>query len=272
MLHTSPATYNSLRVEQPSRMDMSSTPTPPSTPGSKRKDLMTCSTSSSIPHHPHQHHHSTSSNNGNSNGNSNAASPASTPKLARRFQKQQQQHQQSSSSNSHAIPRTFSYDSQQAAAAATAAGVSDFTSYGGAGISVKENSLYQFDEVSCARDTGGYSNRYSFYNETPDFSVDGERASITDDASSMHICGRRHLGNARSHDFNLSADGGNGNSNSHALYSLQNPKQGQGHSHFRSGSSSADDSVEKCHRWLQGLKLTKADKMKSRSHIQLPPV
>ena len=30
------------------------------------------------------------------------------------------------------------------------------------------------------------------------------------------------------------------------------------------------DSMDKCARWLQGLKMTSSDRLKSRSHIQLP--
>ena len=33
-----------------------------------------------------------------------------------------------------------------------------------------------------------------------------------------------------------------------------------------------EESHDKCERWLQGLKITRADKLKSRSHIELPPL
>jgi hypothetical protein len=32
------------------------------------------------------------------------------------------------------------------------------------------------------------------------------------------------------------------------------------------------DSMDKCARWLQSLKMTSSDRLKSRSHIQLPPI
>ncbi|KAK7109996.1 uncharacterized protein [Littorina saxatilis] len=32
------------------------------------------------------------------------------------------------------------------------------------------------------------------------------------------------------------------------------------------------DSMDKCARWLQGVKMTSRDRLKSRSHIQLPPI
>lgn len=34
----------------------------------------------------------------------------------------------------------------------------------------------------------------------------------------------------------------------------------------------ADESMDKCARWLQSLKMTSSDRLKSRSHIQLPPI
>lgn len=34
----------------------------------------------------------------------------------------------------------------------------------------------------------------------------------------------------------------------------------------------ADDSMDKCARWLQSLKMSSSDRLKSRSHIQLPPI
>ncbi|XP_041369410.1 uncharacterized protein LOC121383441 [Gigantopelta aegis] len=33
-----------------------------------------------------------------------------------------------------------------------------------------------------------------------------------------------------------------------------------------------EESHDKCERWLQGLKITRADRLKSRSHIELPPL
>lgn len=38
------------------------------------------------------------------------------------------------------------------------------------------------------------------------------------------------------------------------------------------GRYQADDSMDKCARWLQSLKMTSSDRLKSRSHIQLPPI
>ncbi|XP_076439742.1 uncharacterized protein LOC143279557 [Babylonia areolata] len=41
----------------------------------------------------------------------------------------------------------------------------------------------------------------------------------------------------------------------------------------RTGSYHPDqDSIDKCARWLQSLKMTSGDRLKSRSHVQLPPI
>ncbi|XP_046338084.2 uncharacterized protein LOC124119575 [Haliotis rufescens] len=42
--------------------------------------------------------------------------------------------------------------------------------------------------------------------------------------------------------------------------------------HHHSHHAVSDDSHDKCQRWLQSLKITRADRIKSRSHIQLPPI
>ncbi|GFO07757.1 hypothetical protein PoB_003426200 [Plakobranchus ocellatus] len=215
ILHTTPATRNSLYVEEPGHFESNAgirsaanTPTPPSTPGSRRRgvggDPMTASfnSSSAIP------------NNGDS--------PSSTPKLQRRFKLDQE-------------GRTFSAD----------AGAFADTF----GFPVREDS-WQLTQAECCSSSRGDGNGNTItrglssnnIEDFPEQSFDDDRVSGTDDASSMHVCGR--LSHRNHH---------------HRQFGLYQP-------------GAADDSADKCSRWLQSLKLNRADKVKSRSHIQLPPV
>ena len=219
ILHTSPATRNSLYVEQPGLPDQggsirsaANTPTPPSTPGSRRRggggcgDPMTASftsRSASVVH-------------------SNGGSPCSTPKLQRRFKLDQE-------------GRTFSADA--------GAALDPF------GFPPREDT-WQPPLGECCSSLRGDGNGNTIrrglssnnFDDIPDQSLDDDRVSMTDDGSSMHVCGRL------SH-----------RSQQHRQFGLYQP-------------GAPDDSADKCSRWLQSLKLSRADKVKSRSHIQLPPV
>ncbi|GFR80753.1 hypothetical protein ElyMa_004052400 [Elysia marginata] len=214
MLHTSPATRNCLYVEQPSLphpaggiRSTTNTPTPPSTPGSRRRgygggDPMTASFTSRS----------------NSVIHSNNGSPSSSPKLQRRFKLDQE-------------GRTYSADA--------GASADPF------GFPLREDG-WQPECCSSRGDgnaktiTRGLSSNN--FDDFPDQNLEDERVSMTDDGSSMHVYGRL-------------------------------AHQDQHHRHFGFYQpGNADDSADKCSRWLQSLKLSKADKVKSRSHIQLPPV
>ncbi|CAL1549130.1 unnamed protein product [Lymnaea stagnalis] len=204
IMHTAPTVRNSLyvdlpRIESGSLRSAAGTPTPPSTPGSKRRDPMTTSY----------------------NSRSNGASPSSTPKLSRRFD-----------------TRTYSGDSQGI--------VIDCSGGGGgassAGLPLKEENLQRLEEL-CGRDSAGHRHLPGdeCHNE---HCTEDDRVSDTEDGgSSMHVSGRLAHRHHHQHHQN----------------------------HYHPGSA-GDDSVDKCNRWLQSLKLNKSDKIKSRSHIQLPPI
>ncbi|XP_059146081.1 uncharacterized protein LOC131933317 [Physella acuta] len=203
IIHTAPTVRNSLYVDLPrlesgSLRSAAGTPTPPSTPGSKRRDPMTSSY----------------------NSRSNGASPSSTPKLSRRFE-----------------TRTSSDDSQ---------GMT--FECGAAALPLKEENLLRLEEL-CGRE----SLRFPHFDDTPDHA--GDDVSDTDDGSSMHVSGR--LAHRHPHPHHRQ----------HHQHQMNHQHQPN---HYP--QPPGDDSVDKCSRWLQSLKLNKSDKIKSRSHIQLPPI
>ncbi|KAK3743199.1 hypothetical protein RRG08_064052 [Elysia crispata] len=217
ILHTSPAIRNSLYVEQPGMPELgggirsaANTPTPPSTPGSRRRgcaggDPMTASftsRSASVAH-------------------SNGGSPCSTPKLQRRFKLDQEGRTFSADAGNSADP--FSFPPREDSWQPLMADCGSSRGYGNGNTIARGLSSNNFDDF-------------------PDHGLEDDRVSMTDDGSSMHVCGR--LSHRDHHHRQL------------GFYQPGPP----------------DDSTDKCSRWLQSLKLSKADKVKSRSHIQLPPV
>ncbi|XP_012944737.1 uncharacterized protein LOC106013452 [Aplysia californica] len=167
-----------------------------------------------------------------SQSQSNGVSPASTPKLSRRSRADT-----GGGAGSNHIPRTYSADSHGCKDDSDSADGAGFFALGGQPFK-DDNVLKRFQDATSPRDTGSTS--HLPFGDSLDL-LDADRLSDTDDASSMHVTRRQ----ARHH---------------HQL---------EQHHHYQDTS---DDSVDKCNRWLQSLKLNKSDKIKSRSHIQLPPI